>query len=101
MTRETLPNRRRGEIVAFDHGGFYYTATISRFRDGRLAEVFLNAAQPDTQVNNTAHDLAVAASLALQFGCPASTLRHALLRLSNDQAAGPLGALLDLVEGER
>jgi ribonucleoside-diphosphate reductase alpha chain len=45
--------------------------------------------------------VAVAASLALQFGCPADTLRKALLRLTNGSAAGPLGRLLDLAEEGR
>ena len=34
-------------------------------------------------------------------GARGDTLRRALLRLSNGAAAGPLGALLDLVEEER
>ncbi len=40
----------------------------------------------------------VAASLALQFGCPPETLRRALLRDSHGQPSMPLGAALDLFE---
>ena len=98
MTRETLPNRRRGEVFAFEHEGIRYRSTISRFPDGRLAEVFLDGGKPGAGAAVVAHDVAVAASLALQFGCPADTLRKALLRLSNGSAAGPLGRLLDLAE---
>jgi hypothetical protein len=98
--RDRLPNRRRSEVVSFIHEGFRYRASVSRFTDGRLAEIFLHAGKQDTSVAAAAHDVAVAASLALQFGCPADTLRRALLRLSNGAAAGPLGQLLDLVEEE-
>lgn len=95
MSRRRLPNRRRSEVVSFRHEGFSYRGSLSRFDDGCLAEVFLHSEKPNTGV------AAAAASLALQFGCPADALRRALLRLSNGAAAGPLGALLDLVEEER
>ena len=101
MSRETLPNRRRGEVFAFEHEGIGYRSTISRFPDGRLAEVFLDGGKVGGGLGVLAHDVAVAASLALQFGCPADTLRKALLRLSNGSAAGPLGRLLDLAEEGR
>jgi hypothetical protein len=101
MSRRLLPSRRRSELVNFEHDGHRYRASVSRFGDGRLAEVFLDGAKPDTAVAIVGRDLAVAASLALQFGCPADTLRKALSRLSNGEAAGPLGALLDIVEGGR
>lgn len=100
MTRQRLPHRRRSEVVCFTHEGFSYRASVSRFADGRLAEVFLHAAKGDTHVAAAAHDVAIAASLALQHGCGVDTLRRALLRLSNGDAAGPLGALLDLVDEE-
>jgi hypothetical protein len=38
MIRERLPNRRRAELLDFEHGGLSYTAGISRFADGRIAE---------------------------------------------------------------
>jgi hypothetical protein len=38
MSRETLRNRRRGEVFAFEHEGIPCRSTISRFPDGRLAE---------------------------------------------------------------
>jgi hypothetical protein len=101
MSRRLLPNRRHSEFVNFEHDGHRYRASVSRFDDGRLAEVFLDGSKPDTAVAIVGRDLAVAASLALQFGCPADTLRKALSRLSNGEAAGPLGALLDIVEGGR
>lgn len=98
--RERLPNRRPAEVIRFQHGGFDFTATVGRFADGRLAEIFLNAAKVGTHVETAAHDAAVVASLALQHGTPAETIRHALVRNQDGTAAGPLGALLDLLTAE-
>jgi hypothetical protein len=39
----------------------------------------------------------VAASLALQYGCPAEVLRRAVARDSQGNASGPLGAALDRI----
>ncbi len=46
--RERLPNRRASESFAFQCGGMNYIASISRFTDGRLAEIFarLSARSP-------------------------------------------------------
>jgi hypothetical protein len=94
MMRERLPNRRLSEVVDFQHGGRKWTATISRFSDGRIGEVFLDTPKAST-VGELAADAAIVASLALQCGCPIETLRHALA----DRSAGPLGAALGLVNG--
>jgi hypothetical protein len=40
--RRRLPNRRHAETFAVECNGLKYTATISRFDDGRLAEIFLS-----------------------------------------------------------
>src|SRR5262245_26499588 len=41
MQRTRLPNRRLNETLSFECKRLTYTATISRFQDGRIAEVFL------------------------------------------------------------
>jgi hypothetical protein len=46
-----------------------------------------------------ARDAAVAASLALQFGCPLEILRRALLRDSQGRPSTPLGAAIDAIGG--
>jgi len=103
--RQRLPTRRRHELVDFVLGGFTYTAGIGRFDDGRLAEVFLDpSAKSGTAVEVAALDAAITASIALQFGTPAEVIRTALSRDHLGNAAGPLGALLDIlanVEGAR
>jgi hypothetical protein len=90
--RERLPNRRAAEMFDFEHGGRKWTATISRFRDGRVAEIFLDTPKVSA-IGELAAEAAIVASLALQSGCPLETLRHAL----NGRDAGPLGAALLLV----
>ena len=99
-TRERLPDRREHELIDFDHGGRRYTAGIGRFADGRLAEIFLNAAKVGTSLETTDRDAAIMASLALQHGAPAETVRHALTRNVDGSASGPLGTILDLLGQE-
>jgi hypothetical protein len=99
--RERLPNRRASISFGFECNGLRYTATVSRFADGRMAEIFLSNTKPSSQSDVNARDAAVAASLACQFGCPLETLRHALLRDSAGRPSSPLGVALDLIAGDR
>jgi hypothetical protein len=92
--RERLPNRRAAELIDFGHAGRKWTATVGRFADGRIAEVFLDTPKASA-IGELAADAAIVASLALQSGCQLETLRHALA----GRNAGPLGAALGLVNG--
>jgi hypothetical protein len=76
MTREHLPTRRASEVFDFEHASFRWTATISRFSDGRLAEIFLDHSRPNSQIAEFANDAAVLASLLLQHGVTAAEIRH-------------------------
>jgi hypothetical protein len=96
--RERLPNRRYAETFGLECAGLQYTATISRFPDGRLAEVFLSNHKAGSQSDTNAKDAAVVCSLALQHGVPLETIRRALMRDARGKANGPLGAALDLIE---
>jgi hypothetical protein len=58
--RERLPDRRGHELLDFEHAGIRYTAGISRFENGCLAEIFLNTAKHGTAVDVNARDAAVA-----------------------------------------
>ena len=91
--RERLPDRRGAELVDFEHHGCKWTATFGRFADGSIAEVFLDAPKESPLVE-LAQDGALAASLALQSGCPLETLRHAL----SGREAGPLRTALALID---
>jgi hypothetical protein len=90
--RERLPNRRPAEVFDFEHGGRRWTATFSRFPNGRVGEIFLDAIR-GAAIAELAAEAAIVASLAFQSGCPLETLRHAL----DGRDAGPLGAALLLV----
>jgi hypothetical protein len=96
-TRSRLPARRVSETFGFEVGGLYYRATISRFPEGSLvAEIFLSSHKSGSQADANARDAAVAASLALQYGCPLEVLRGALLRDMQGRPATPLGVALDI-----
>ena len=97
MSREPLPHRRPCRTFAFLRDGHAFTATVGFFRDGRPAEVFMSTGKPGAALDTTCRDAAVAVSIALQHGTPAETLRHAMTRLDDGSAAGPLGRLLDLI----
>jgi hypothetical protein len=93
--RERLPSRRLAESFELEVAGLRYTCTIGRFPDGRIGELFLQNHKPGNQSDCNARDAAVAASLALQFGCPLEVLRRALLCDAQGRPSTPLGAALD------
>jgi len=95
--RARLPNRRLAESFELEVAGLRYTATIGRFPDGAIGEIFLQNHKPDSQSDSNARDAAVAASLALQHGCPLETLQHALLRDPQGRPSTPLGAAIDII----
>jgi hypothetical protein len=95
MSRGRLPNRRQSEVFAFTHGAIEYIATVSRYPDGGLAEVFLSCTKAGSQADLAARDAAIVCSVALQFGADAEAIRHALGRDGAGVAASPLGAALD------
>jgi hypothetical protein len=95
--RQRLPDRRACETFAFQCNGLDYTATVSFFADGELAEIFLSNAKAGSQSDSAAKDSAVVASIALQHGAPLDVMRRALLRDAHGIAASPLGAALDLL----
>lgn len=95
--RQRLPDRRGSLTFTLEAGGLRFTATASKFNDGQLGEVFLQNHKADSAAGIMASDAAIAASLALQFGCPPETLRRALCRDARGNATGPLGVALDLL----
>jgi hypothetical protein len=95
--RRRLPNRRGSETFAVESQGMKFTATVSRFSDGSLAEIFLTNHRAGSDADASACDAAVIASIALQFGVPLETIRKALMRDSRGRARTPLGAALDII----
>jgi hypothetical protein len=96
--RERLPNRRLAEAFTFKQSPgqkWAWTATIGRFADGRIAEIFLDAGK-ETPLVELAQESAIVASIALQHGVPLDVLRHALA----GRGQGPLALALELAVGE-
>jgi ribonucleoside-diphosphate reductase alpha chain len=100
MSRTRLPNRRLAQTFELECNGLNYRATVGWFANGDLAEIFLTNSKPSSQSDINARDSAVAASLALQYGCPAEVLRRALLRDPRGKAESPLGKALDALVNE-
>jgi hypothetical protein len=95
--RDRLPSRRASQNIAFERDNLKYQMTIGLYPDGRPGEVFLNAAHANSLLDVLAHDAAILASPALQYGAPLETIRHAIKRDSSGNAASPIGAALDLI----
>jgi hypothetical protein len=94
--RDRLADRRPSETFSFEWNGLAYCATISRFPDGRPAEIFLTGSDKvGSHADAAARCSAVVCSIALQFGAPLETIGHALLRDSRGIAESPLGIALD------
>jgi len=99
--RARLPDRRLHDVFEIDHNGIHFVVGVGRFQSGELAEIFLNASKTGTAAAVNAQDAAIAASLLFQHGCPTETLRRALTPNPDGSAAGPLGAVLDLLNGSQ
>jgi ribonucleoside-diphosphate reductase alpha chain len=96
VERQRLPDRRASETFSLECVGLQYTATISRFADGRLGEIFLTNHKAGSAADTAARD----AAIALQFGADVETIRRALCRDGRGAASGPLGVALDLLAAE-
>jgi hypothetical protein len=90
MTRQRLPNRRASTSFEFEVAGLRYTATVSYFADGRIAETFLQNHKSNSAADVNARDAAIAFSFAVQHGADPEAIRRALCRDSRGNASGPL-----------
>ena len=82
--RRRLPARRAAATFSFTCNELLYTATVGRFSDGKLAEIFLSNTKAGSHSDSAARD----------------SIRHALLRDSHGRAASPLGVALDRLAAE-
>jgi hypothetical protein len=99
--RERLPNRRASEKYTFELHGLRYTATVSRFADGRLGELFLNNHKAGNQSGSNARDAAIILSLAVQHGADVEAIRRALCRDSQGRPLRPIAAALDFLTEQK
>jgi hypothetical protein len=83
--RERLPNRRASETFELAVAGICYrararTCTLSRYHDGRIAELFLSNHKSASAADVGARDAAIAFSFAVQHGADSEAIRLALSR---------------------
>jgi ribonucleoside-diphosphate reductase alpha chain len=96
--RQRLPDRRNSELIDFESGGMRFTASVSRYPDGSIGELFLDNHKQGSAVGTLVRDMAIVFSFAVQHGADAEAIRRALCRDGNGRALGPLGEILDLLE---
>jgi hypothetical protein len=97
--RQRLPNRRACETFELEVAGLKYTASVSRFPDGRVGELFLSNHKSNSAADTNARDSAICFSIAVQHGADPELIRNALCRDSRGRASGPLAAALDRLLG--
>jgi hypothetical protein len=93
------PNRRSCELIDFESMGLRFTAGVGRDPDGQISELFLDNHKAGSSISTLVRDLAIVFSFAVQHGADAQAIRRALCRDSTGRASGPLGEILDLLEG--
>jgi hypothetical protein len=98
-SRLRLPNRRPCESFTFELDGLRFTASIGRFPDGSVGELFLSNHKSGNQSDTNARDAAIILSFALQHGADINEIRKALCRNSAGRALGPVAQALDILAG--
>ena len=95
--RAILPQRRRSDTFELKHGGQNATfqVTVGHYPNGKVGEVFISGAKAGSEVDAVARDGAVLLSLALQFGIPLETIRHAITREADGRPSTIVGAVVD------
>ncbi len=95
MAREALPPRRFVEHFDAIHAGHSYQIGVGYYQDGRVGEIFIDAGKAGTDLRTTAHDLAVAVSIALQHGATIAEMRKTFARNDQDEPEGIMAVVLD------
>jgi hypothetical protein len=94
-TRRILPQRRSAETFQLRFWNQPVSVTVGYYEDGTPGEIFDDAGKTGQDVQSTARDAAIVLSLALQHGATVATIRHAVTRSGNGEAASILGAIID------
>jgi hypothetical protein len=97
--RERLPNRRPSELFDLEAMGLRFTASISRYPDGRVSELFCDNHKAGSSIGTLVRDSAIIFSFAVQHGADPEAIRRALCRDSSGRALGPIGEALDIIAG--
>jgi hypothetical protein len=95
--RRILPQRRFAETLNLTHGEQRgkYKVTIGYFPDGKIGEVFVNAAKVGSEAESIARDGAILLSLAIQHSVPIDTIRHAIGRNEDGSPSTIIGTVVD------
>jgi hypothetical protein len=102
--RNTLPHRRAGETFEIQHGGknAVFAVTVGYYPDDTIGEVFISGAKAGSEIDGIARDGAVLLSIALQYGVPLATIKHAVTRESDGAPSTIVGVVVDrLTNGEK
>jgi hypothetical protein len=107
-TRAVLPMRR--PTYTFDlfeaNGRVDLTVSFSTFEPPGMApphsvaEVFIMSRHIGSEMEAIARDAAILMSLALQYGCPLDTIRHAVTRNADGSPQSLMGRVVDRVDKE-
>jgi hypothetical protein len=76
--RLRLPDRRANEAYTFELDGHRYRASVSRFEDGSIAELFIDADKFGSGLQHHASTSAILASRLLQLGVPAEEISRSV-----------------------
>ena len=98
--RSRLPNRRASTTFDFEGMGLRFTASVSRYPDGRISELFLDTNKAGSGIGTLVRDSAIILSFALQHGADVEDIRRALCRDSQGRPLGPIAVALDLLAGD-
>ena len=106
MTRQKMPQRRHCEVIEFQHLSPLghpspYLATVGRYEDGRIGELFLDGKMASSEAGALAHDAAILISIALQHGVAIGELQAAMARGQGGHPHSVIGTVLDLLFSEQ
>lgn len=93
--RRELPDRRNCRSYWEAALGHRFHVTVGFYKNGEPGEVFMASNKIGSDSEVILRDMAIAASLALQYGCPVEELASALTRSPDGKAESPLGVALD------
>ena len=77
-----------------------FTASASRYDDGRFAELFLDNHKAGSSIGTLVRDCAIVLSFSRQHGADIEVIRRVLCRDSEGRPLGPLAVALDRLAKE-
>jgi hypothetical protein len=96
--RRRMPNRRPHAIEEFQFGGQTYIGFLGVYPDTREpGDVWIDVGPTGSDIEQESIATGIAASHAIQCGCPLKDLSSSLPKLSNGKPASALGTFLSLV----